>query len=272
MSAFANLPLMIEPAELASRLNADELILVDLSTAARYTEGHIAGARWVDSKRTQLGQPPAPGLLPPVEQLENLFAELGHHPEAVYVVYDDEGGGWAGRFIWLLDVIGHQRYHFLNGGLQAWLADGLPVTQEVPAAAAAQTLQLIIHDAPTASRDYLQSRLGASDLAIWDARSPAEFSGEKVLAARGGHIPGAINFEWTAGMDAQRGLRIRSDMAQVLQSLNITPDKEIITHCQTHHHSNFTYVVAKALGYPRIKAYAGSWSEWGNLTDTPIES
>lgn len=272
MSAFANLPLMIEPAELASRLNADELILVDLSTAARYTEGHIAGARWVDSKRTQFGQPPAPGLLPPVEQLENLFAELGHHPEAVYVVYDDEGGGWAGRFIWLLDVIGHQRYHFLNGGLQAWLADGLPVTQEVPAAAAAQTLQLIIHDAPTASRDYLQSRLGASDLAIWDARSPAEFSGEKVLAARGGHIPGAINFEWTAGMDAQRGLRIRSDMAQVLQSLGITPDKEIITHCQTHRRSGFTYVVAKALGYPRVKAYAGSWSEWGNLTDTPIES
>ena len=82
---------------------------------------------------------PATGARPAtaeVQQLENLFAELGHHPEAVYVVYDDEGGGWAGRFIWLLDVIGHHRYHFLNGGLQAWLADGLPVTQEVPAAAA----------------------------------------------------------------------------------------------------------------------------------------
>ena len=88
----------------------------------------------------------------------------------------------------------------------------------------------------------------------------------------GGHIPGAINFEWTAGMDPQRGLRIRSDMAQVLRDLGITPDKEIITHCQTHRRSGFTYVAAKALGYPRVKAYAGSWSEWGNLTDTPIES
>ena len=107
MSAFSGLPLVIEPADLATRLQAPELILVDLSPAARYAEGHLPGARWVDSKRTQFGQPPAPGLLPPVEQLENLFAGLGHHPEAVYVVYDDEGGGWAGRFIWLLDVIGH---------------------------------------------------------------------------------------------------------------------------------------------------------------------
>lgn len=272
MSEFATLPLLIEPAELACRLDASDLILIDLSSAARYAEGHISGARWVDSKRTQLGQPPAPGLLPAVEQLENLFAELGHHPDAVYVVYDDEGGGWAGRFIWLLDVIGHPRYHFLNGGLQAWLADGLPVTQNIPAPATTQTLQLTLHEAPSASREYLQSRLGASDLAVWDARSPAEFSGEKVLAARGGHIPGAINFEWTAGMDRERGLRIRRDMAQVLQGLGITPDKEIITHCQTHRRSGFTYVVAKALGYPRVKAYAGSWSEWGNLADTPIES
>ena len=132
-------------------------------------------------------------------------------------------------------------------------------------------LRLSIHDEPTASRDYLQGRLGAADLAIWDARSPAEFSGEKLLAARGGHVPGAVNFEWTAGMDPQRGLRIREDMAQVLERLGITKDKEVITHCQTHRRSGFTYLVAKALGYPRVRAYAGSWSEWGNLPDTPIE-
>lgn len=270
MSAFSNLPLVIEPAELASRLDAAELILVDLSGAARYTTGHIPGARWLDSKRTQLGQPPAPGLLPNKAQLENLFAELGHRPDATYVVYDDEGGGWAGRFIWLLDVIGHPHYHFLNGGLQAWVADGYGLSQEVPQPCNG-TVSLTLDDAPIATRDYLQARLGATDLAIWDARAPEEYRGEKVSAARGGHIPGAINFEWTAGMDPQRGLRIRTDIADVLQTLGITPDKEVITHCQTHRRSGFTYVVAKALGYPRVKAYAGSWSEWGNLPDTPIE-
>lgn len=270
MSAFSALPLVIEPAELAARLQAPELILVDLSSAARHAEGHIPGARWVDSKRTQLGQPPAPGLLPEKAQLEALFGELGHNPDAVYVVYDDEGGGWAGRFIWLLDVIGHPHYHYLNGGLQAWLGEQRELSRE-PVAAATGTVSLTLHDDPTASREYLQARLGADDLAIWDARSPAEFSGEKVLAARGGHIPGAVNFEWTAGMDGQRGLRIRSDMAQVLAGLGITPDKEVITHCQTHRRSGFTYLVAKALGYKRVKAYAGSWSEWGNHPDTPVE-
>lgn len=270
MSAFSGLPLVIEPADLASRLDADELILVDLSPAARYAEGHIPGARWIDSKRTQNTRLPAPGLLPERAQLETLFAELGHRPDAVYVVYDDEGGGWAGRFIWLLDVIGHSRSHFLNGGLQAWMSEGRELSQASPAAATGQ-ISLELRDAPTASRAYLQSRLGAADLAIWDARSPAEFRGEKLLAARGGHVPGAINLEWTAGMDPQRGLRIRADMAEVLEELGITRDKEVITHCQTHRRSGFTYLVARALGYPRVKAYAGSWSEWGNLPDTPIE-
>ncbi|MBD9482739.1 sulfurtransferase [Pseudomonas sp. PDM14] len=270
MSAFSALPLVIEPHDLAARLTTPELILVDLSPAARYAEGHIPGARWIDSKRTQFGQPPAPGLAPEQAQLENLFGELGHGPDAVYVVYDDEGGGWAGRFIWLLDVIGHHRYHFLNGGLRAWLGDGLALSHDVPPAASAP-VSLTLSDAPTATREYLQSRLGAADLAIWDARAPAEYSGEKVLSAKGGHIPGAVNFEWTAGMDPQRSLRIRADMADVLAQLGITPDKEVITHCQTHRRSGFTYLAAKALGYPRVKAYAGSWSEWGNLADTPVE-
>jgi thiosulfate/3-mercaptopyruvate sulfurtransferase len=271
MSAFSGLPLVIEPADLAPRLSAPELILVDLTSAARYAEGHIPGARFVDPKRTQLGQPPAPGLLPTPESLQALFAELGHNPDGVYVVYDDEGGGWAGRFIWLLDVIGHTHYHYLDGGLLAWQAEQRELSRDVPAATGQTPVTVQIHDAPTATRDYLQSRLGSSDLAIWDARGPLEYSGQKVVAARGGHIPGAVNFEWTAGMDQARALRIRHDMPAILESLGISKDKEIITHCQTHHRSGFTYLVAKALGYPRVKAYAGSWGEWGNLPDTPIE-
>jgi thiosulfate/3-mercaptopyruvate sulfurtransferase len=103
---------------------------------------------------------------------------------------------------------------------------------------------------------------------VWDARGPQEFSGERSWPPRAAH-PGAINFEWTAGMDLNDHLRIRKDIAQVLEQLGITPDKEVITHCQTHRRSGFTYLVAKALGYPRIKAYAGSWSEWGNHPTRP---
>lgn len=270
MPDFSGLPLVIEPDDLLARLDAPELILVDLTSTARYANGHLPGAHFVEPKRTQLGQPPAPGLLPTQAALEALFGELGHNPNAVYVVYDDEGGGWAGRFIWLLDVIGHQHYHYLDGGLHAWLAAGLPITTQTPASANAP-VTLTLHEQPTATREYLQSRLGATDLAIWDARSALEYSGEKVLAAKAGHIPGAVNLEWTAGMDPARNLRIRQDLAAVLTGLGITPDKELITHCQTHHRSGFTYLAAKALGYPRVKAYAGSWGEWGNHPDTPVE-
>jgi thiosulfate/3-mercaptopyruvate sulfurtransferase len=270
MSVFSSLPLVIEPSDLKERLDAPDLILVDLTSSARYDAGHLPGARFVDPKRTQLGLPPAPGLLPAKADLEALFGELGHNPDAVYVVYDDEGGGWAGRFIWLLDVIGHSRYHYLNGGVLAWEAQGLPLSAAAPASAGSP-ITLTLHDEPIATREYLQGRLGAADLAIWDARAPTEYTGEKVVAAKGGHIPGAINFEWTAGMDKARNLRIREDIGEVLEHLGITPDKEIITHCQTHHRSGFTYLVAKALGYPRVKGYAGSWGEWGNHPDTPVE-
>ena len=132
MSDFSNLPRIIEAADLAPRLAAPELILVDLGSATRYAERHIPGARHLDIARTHRGNSPTPGLLPDKDALEKLFGELGHRADAVYVAYDDDGGTAAGRFLWLLDVIGHPQWHLLNGSLPAWLEEDRPLSQEAP--------------------------------------------------------------------------------------------------------------------------------------------
>ena len=91
------------------------------------------------------------------------------------------------------------------------------------------------------------------------------------MAAKGGHMPGAINFEWIRAMDLERNYRIRHGLLEALAELGITKEHRIITHCQSHHRSGFTYLVAKSLGFKHVKAYDGSWSEWGNLPHTPVE-
>lgn len=267
------LPLLTEPQALADILDSQQLSsqlrLVDLSSPEQYLKAHLPGAVPLSPARTS-SPSPRPGLLPEMPQLVQIFGDLGHHPDLHYVVYDDEGGGWAGRFIWMLDSIGHKHYSYLNGGLKAWQQDGLK-TETQPNYATPTHPELALTHSVSIDADELVNSLNQSDLVVWDARSPAEYRGEKVFAARGGHVPGAINFEWTSGMDAERGLRLRTDLQEQLQTLGITPDKNVVTHCQTHHRSGFTYLAAKILGYPRVRAYAGSWSEWGNRSDTPVE-
>ena len=268
-----NLPLLLEPAELEPLLGHPQLILADLCRPDNYQVAHLPGAIHLSPAETQEGLAPAPGFLPDRARLQQLADKLGLAEDKWLVVYDDEGGGWAGRLIWLLDSIGFQRYSYLNGGLIAWHQEGRPLSDQMPASPQSSSFPIQIHPEPTATLDYILSRLQAPDLAIWDARSPGEYEGTKVGARRAGHIPGAVNLEWTQAMDPARGYRLKSDesLKRVLTALGITPEKEVITHCQTHHRSGLTYLIAKHLGYPQVKAYAGSWAEWGNHPETPIE-
>ena len=127
MRAMNTLPLIVEPAELSAHLADPGLLLVDLCSAEKYRDGHIPGAVHLNTAELIAGTKPAPGMLPTAEQLSALFARIGLTPEKQVVCYDDEGGPWAGRLIWTLDVIGHKNYAFLNGGKTAWVADGLPL-------------------------------------------------------------------------------------------------------------------------------------------------
>jgi thiosulfate/3-mercaptopyruvate sulfurtransferase len=109
--------------------------------------------------------------------------------------------------------------------------------------------------------------------ALLDARSLPEYNGSKVFASKGGHIPGAKHYEWTEAMDRAHNLRLLSHhlIQQKLDQLGLTKDREIIVYCQSHHRSAFSYVMLRALGYDNVKGYPGSWSDWGNRQDTPVE-
>lgn len=265
-------PLLIEPAELADHLGAPLLRIVDLNAAPLYLRAHIPGAVALEYASIVAARPPAQAELPPSERLSAVLSAIGVSPEHHVVAYDDEGNGHAARLLWTLDVIGHRGASLLNGGLKAWLAEGRPTESSTPQISPTHYPVHIGTDV-AADKNYILAHLNDPSVVLVDARSPGEYAGKMKRAARAGHIPGAVNFNWTDAMDPKRQLRLK-DQAQLrraLEGLGVTPDKEVITYCQTHHRSAHTYMVLKALGYPRVKAYAGSWSEWGNLPDTPIE-
>ncbi|MBB3060987.1 sulfurtransferase [Microbulbifer rhizosphaerae] len=263
------LPLIIEPEELAAQLEREDLLLVDLSSAQNYAAGHIPGALHLPFQALMAGTPPAPGKLPDKERLMEVFRALGLHPKHHVVACDDEGGGWAGRFLWTLEVIGHRNYSYLNGGMHAWRGAGLPLSNE-PVQSEPSDIDIDVDTTPLMEAEEIKRHLNDEDFLVWDARSPEEYRGERVQALKGGHIPGAVNCEWTWLMDPQRDLRIRTDAREFLAELGIDGSHKIVTHCQSHHRSGFTWLVGKSLGFD-IRAYPGSWSEWGNLPDTPVE-
>lgn len=265
-----NSELLVEPEQLAGQLGSDELLIVDLCGEENWARGHLPGAVHVMPAELVSGVKPATGRLPDKGRLEALFARIGYEPGKRIVAYDDEGGGWAGRFIWTLDVIGHASAALLNGGLVAWVREGFPTTAEV-VVPQATSVSLTLSDRVIAEKEDVLAAIGRQDTVIWDARSPEEWAGTKVAAARGGHIPGAVNLDWLEVMDRGNNLRLRQDLPALLAARGIKPGASIITHCQTHHRSGLTYLVGKLLGYD-IKGYHGSWSEWGNDPNMPIEN
>lgn len=270
------LALLCSPKQLNDVINQPNILIVDLCSAEHYALGHIPSAVHVETSRLIDGNKPAPGKLPSLADLNQLITDLGITRDTHVVVYDDQNSAWAGRFIWTLDLFGHQNASLLNGGRAAWEADiGKFETQINKPTATQPHYQLSAYPASlVADMDDILAKLDNHDFVIWDARSPAEYTGEKAISPRGGHIPNAVNYDWTRLFDSERQNRLRplDQIQQELNELGITTDKTVITHCQTHRRSGLTYFVAKLLGYQKIQAYPGSWSEWGSLENTPINT
>ncbi len=252
------------------------ILLADLSSQPTFSRQHIPGAIWLDFKALVRSHPPVIGLMPDIDKLANYFGQIGLTPEHRVIAYDDESGLKASRLIWTLDAIGHSNCALLDGGLQAWEQAGLQ-RQKIQRDSAVKdrtpAYPATVHQEVIANRDLIQSRLNTADMKMLDARSSAEYRGTDQRAARNGHIPGAINIEWSRCLDPDNGqfLRPLEVLRQIFENQDITPDRDIVTYCHTHRRSAFMYVILKHLGYPQVRGYPGSWSEWGNLYDTPVE-
>ncbi|KAB7619751.1 sulfurtransferase [Alkalilimnicola sp. S0819] len=268
------LPLILDTRTLEAHLHDPDLLLVDLSSEESYHTQHIPGAVHLPFPRLIRQAPPAMGLLPDMETLSAVLSDIGLTEDKHVVAYDADGSGKASRLLWTLDVLGHEHYSLLDGGLHAWTNEGHPVdvarTDPRPSRYRAE----IRNPHALADKAYVLKHLNDPHVVVLDARSAAEYSGEDKRAERAGHIPGAVNLDWIETMDTHNLKRLKADetLRERYKALGLTPDKEVVVHCQTHHRSAHSFMVLKHLGFERVRGYAGSWSEWGNDPDVPVES
>jgi thiosulfate/3-mercaptopyruvate sulfurtransferase len=260
------------PTELAERrARGEQLRILDARPASQFAAGHLPGAYHLDPFGISLiDSRPAP--LKAFEWImQHLFELRGVTRDEPVVVYEESSGMRAARLLWLLQLFGHADARLLDGGVGRWRAERRPATREAVAEPeAASVLAVERHPEHLATVEDVLAALERRDVAIVDARSRAEYTGELVRAARGGSIPGAVHLEYTANLTPDGRYRSPAELRTMYEALGVTPDREVITYCQGGYRAAQSWIALRTAGYPRVRSYVGSWNEWGNRTDLPV--
>jgi len=253
------------------------LIEVDVDTNA-YDQGHIPGAvgfNWKKELQDQVVRAPLSK-----EHLEELLGRAGVSNDTTIVLYGDNNNWFAAWALWILKYYGHEDVRLLDGGRVKWLADKREITTEVPSYSQATYHAGEPKTDIRALRDQVLSQIGQSNVALVDVRSPGEYSGELLAPAnlpqegaqRGGHIPGAANIPWGQAVREDGTFKSADELRALYGGKGVTPDKEVIAYCRIGERSSHTWFALQyLLGYPHVRNYDGSWTEWGSLIDVPIE-
>jgi thiosulfate/3-mercaptopyruvate sulfurtransferase len=257
---------------------AYRLVEVDEDTAA-YEGGHIRGAiawHWKDDLHEELRRE-----FLTQESLSALLARSGVGPDTTVVLYGGNNNWFATYAYWLLRYLGFDRVKLMDGGRKKWELEGRELVTEVPSVTPAEATSLApVRHELRAFRDDVLAHIGRDGGAMVDVRSPAEYSGELIApphlpqeaAQVPGHIPGAANVPWASAARDDGSFKSDEELAQLYGGVGVSEDKEVIAYCRIGERSSHTwFVLHEILGYPTVRNYDGSWTEYGSLVGVPVE-
>ncbi|HZC40635.1 MAG TPA: sulfurtransferase [Streptosporangiaceae bacterium] len=241
-----------------------------------YDTGHIPGAVKLDW-HTELNDPVTRDYVDGAG-FARLMSEKGISRDTTLVLYGDRNNWWAAYALWVCTLFGHPDVRLLDGGRAKWSAEGRPLTTDPPQRPGTDYPVVDRDDSQLrAFRDQVRSHLGKP---LIDVRSPGEYTGELLHmpdypqegAVRGGHIPGARNVPWSRAAAEDATFRPRSELTGIYQGeAELQPDDDVVVYCRIGERSSHTwFVLHYLLGYPRVRNYDGSWTEWGNSVGVPI--
>jgi thiosulfate/3-mercaptopyruvate sulfurtransferase len=257
--------MLISPNELIKKIEKPDLILVDSRSYKDYLEGHIPGAVNLDFFYYHWSDTSKDGIKAFEKQMENLLSFLGVTNDKTVVFYDDVSGMSAARGIWTLMYFSHLKTFMLDGGFKKWKSLGL-VTETKTNGFKPEKFSGKINKNIIAGYEYINKKIGR--IKLLDARTKDEYNGITIRAARKGHIPTAINIDWIQNINDDGTMKSNEELAKMY---NFSKDDEIVTYCQGGYRAANTFVALKILGFKNVKVYLGSWGEWGNKLDLPIE-
>jgi thiosulfate/3-mercaptopyruvate sulfurtransferase len=253
--------------------NPQNVLIVDVRSAALYNAGHLPGAirNSVSLYSSTLSATGAVGTLGLTQsEFVSLANTLGITPSTKVVAYDTDSSSSVGRFVWTLLRFGHTNVSILDGGYQKWVAEGRATSTIASLPTANVESYLVTSTADIdVSADYVLSKIKTPGYVIWDTRTVLEFIGaDQKTNKRGGHIPYAVNLDWTnLQQKDSNGISVLKSNVEILKLLTlygITPDNEIIVHCQAGVRSAYVTDTLLGLGFKKVKNYTGSWGEWSD--------
>ena len=250
--------------------NDTDPILIDTRPAADFHAGHLSGARHFDPFPFHHTDTSARGVAEFGAQLQWIFSALGISARQTVVFYENESGMRAARGQWTLEYAGHPKARMLDGGLKAAANESEKLVASVEKFAPTD-FQLSPRAEILATYPLLLEKLGRPEVQIFDVRSDAEYFGERVRAKHGGAIPGAFHQDWTAALAADGTLKSPAELRAQFEALGLDPAAEIVPYCQGGYRAAHAYLALRIAGYPKVRSYLGSWAEWGNRDDLPIE-